>query len=70
MQKLTKEQAIIISAYTGYTACDFSDMHYAVQQKLGREVFTHEFANTAVMEKIQEAFREDFLAICYQGENV
>lgn len=36
MQKLTKEQAIIISAYTGYTACNFSDMHYAVQQKLDR----------------------------------
>lgn len=70
MQKLTKEQAIIISAYTGYTACTIFKMHYAVQQKLGREVFTHEFANPAVMEQIQEAFREDFLAICYQEENV
>ncbi len=68
MQKLTKEQAIIISAYTGYTACNFSDIHYAVQQKLGREVFTHEFANPEVMDEIQEVFHEDFLAICYQEE--
>ena len=68
MQKLTKEQAIIISAYTGYTACNFSDIYYAVQQKLGREVFTHEFANPALMVEIQQAFHEDFLAICYQWE--
>lgn len=66
MQKLTKEQAIIISAYTGYTLCDFADMHYAVQQKLGRQVFVHEFADPEVMDEIQEAFRSDFLAICYE----
>lgn len=70
MQKLTKEQAIIISAYTGFTACNFGDLHQAVEQKLGRSVFTHEFASPAIMEQIQEAFREDFLAICYQRENV
>ena len=35
MQKLTKEQSIIISAYTGFTACNFGDLHEAVEKKLG-----------------------------------
>lgn len=68
MQKLTKEQAIIISAYTGFTACNFGDLHEAVEQKLGRSVFTHEFASPVLKKQIQDAFREEFIAICHQGE--
>ena len=68
MQKLTKEQAIIISAYTGFIACEFSDLHKAVEKKIGRPLWTHQFGSEELMEEIRDAFREDFLAICYQGE--
>jgi hypothetical protein len=66
MKKLTKEQAIIVSAYTGVTACNFGDLHEAVEKKLGRPVWTHQFADKEVTEEIRKAFREDFLAICYE----
>ena len=68
MQKLTKEQSIIISAYTGFTACNFGDLHEAVEKRLGRSVWTHQFCDEDLMEEIRDAFREDFLAICYQGD--
>jgi len=68
MQKLTKEQAIIISCYTGITACNFALIQEAVEKKLGRSVFTHEFGSQALADKIAEAFREDFLAICFGDE--
>ena len=66
MQKLTKEQAIIISAYTGFTACNFGDVHEAVEKKLGRPIWIHQFGDEVMMEEIRNAFREDFIAICYK----
>ena len=68
MTKLTKEQAIIVSAYTGFMACNFSDLHEAVEFRLGRPLWTHQFGSEELMEEIRDAFREDFLAICYKGE--
>jgi len=66
MEKLTKEQAIVVSAYTGFLCCDFSDMHKAVEEKLGRPVFTHEFAHNG--EQVREAFKGDFIALCTTSE--
>jgi len=66
MQKLTKEQAVVISAYTGVLCCDFSDMHEAVEKKFGRPAFTHEFARNE--ERVREAFKEDFLKLCITSE--
>ena len=64
MQKLTKEQAAIIRAYTGYLIGDFSDMHSAIEKKLGRPVFIHGLATERMAEEIREAFKEDFIALC------
>jgi hypothetical protein len=64
MQRLTAEQGIIISAYTGFLCCDFSDMHAAIEKKLGRPVFTHELGGHAMADQIKEAFKDDFLSIC------
>ena len=63
--KLTKEQAIIVSAYTGVTTMNFGFVHEAVEKKLGHPVWTHEFADKEFMQEVKDAFREDFLAICY-----
>lgn len=59
--KLTKEQGIIISAYTGILACNFADLHKAVEKKFGRPIFTHEFAYNK--KEIKEAFKDDFMEI-------
>jgi hypothetical protein len=63
MKKLTKDQAIVITGFTGITACQFSDFHGDVEKRLGHSVFTHQFANKEFMEKVQELYREDFLSM-------
>jgi hypothetical protein len=61
--RLTTEQAIILSAFTGKLLCNFSDLQLAVEQRLGRPVYTHEFGDAAFAERIREEYREDALAI-------
>lgn len=63
MTKLTKEQAVVISAFTGVLACDFGDMHEYIEKKLGRPVFTHEMASEKVMKEIKAATKQDFLSL-------
>ena len=65
MDKLTKEQAVVITAFTGQMVCrKFSDLHEDVEKRLGRPVFTHEFANKELWEKeIKPAYEEDFMWI-------
>jgi hypothetical protein len=59
--RLTLEQAVIVSAYTGFLICDFGEMHKAVEEKLGRPVWTHEFPG--LRQEIREAFKADFVAL-------
>lgn len=61
--KLTKEQAIIVSGFTGTLCCEFSDFHEDIEKRLGRPVFTHEFGGALIWEKIREVYTEDFMAI-------
>ncbi len=62
--KLTKEQASIIGAYTGFAAGPFSDIHGYAEKVLGRPVWTHEFADERLSEKLRAAAKDDFLSIC------
>ena len=41
---MTKHEAIVVSAYTGFLMCDFGDVHEYIEKKLGRPIWTHEFA--------------------------
>ena len=62
MQKLTKEQAIVITGFTGVMACkSFSDFHGDVEKLLGRPVFTHEFGNTEFSKLLKELYKPDFI---------
>lgn len=51
---MTLNEKIIVSAYTGVLMCDFSDVHKYIQEKLGRQVWTHELAYHDVREEIKE----------------
>lgn len=66
--KLTKEQAAIIGAYTGYAAGPFSDIHGYAERVLGRPIWTHEFASKRVVEELREAAKPDFLSLCCERE--
>ncbi len=65
--RLTKEQAAIIGAYTGFAAGSFGDVQEYAEKVLGRPIFTHEFADKALVEKLRDASRPDFLAICHEA---
>ena len=68
MKPLDLDQAVVISAYTGVICCNFSDMHEEVEKRLGRPVFTHEFASKELFDdQIKPAFKDDFLALCNPG---
>lgn len=61
--KLTKEQAAIVGAYTGYLAGPFEEMHEYIEKIMGRPVFTHEMASEALSEEIRARSKADFIEI-------
>lgn len=63
MKKLTKEQGIILTGYTGRLCCNFADFHEDAEKRLGRAVFTHEFADKDFAANLQALYKDDFLAI-------
>lgn len=65
---MTKQECIIVSAYTGVLMCDFSDLHKYIEEKLKRPVWTHELADHAVWEQIKEATKQDFLRLCAEAK--
>jgi hypothetical protein len=68
MKKITKEQAIVITGFTGITACQFGDFHGDVEKRIGHPVWTHQFADKEFMEKVQELYRADFLEMIKDAE--
>lgn len=62
MQKLTTEQAIVLSGFTGVLCVnDFSLLHIDINKRLGRPVYTHEMPD--IINEIKEAYRADFMAM-------
>ena len=61
---MTKQEKIVVSAYTGVLMCTFNDLHEYAEKKLGRPIWTHEFASEAVTEELKEAAKDDFLKLC------
>lgn len=61
---MTREEAVIISAYTGVAMCSFGHIHEYIEKVLGRPVWTHELADPSVCEQIKDASRSDFVELC------
>ena len=61
---MTKQERIIISAYTGYLMCDFQDVHSYIEAKLGRPIWSHELGYETVQKAVRETCKDDFLALC------
>lgn len=58
---MTKREAAIVSAYTGYLIGEFSDFHAYAEEIMGRPLFTHEFLSIA--EELKEKSKKDFISI-------
>lgn len=63
---MTKHEAAIVSAYTGFMLGEFSDMHEYVEALLNRPVFTHEFASKTFAENLMCASKPDFVSIAVE----
>lgn len=62
--KFTKEQALAIMGFTGISTTNFGTFHEDVEKRLGHPVWTHQFANEEFMNKIKDAYKEDFISMC------
>ena len=60
--KLTKEQAAIIGAYTGFTAGPFSDLQAYAGKFYGEGIST--VGMLEVADDLKKKAKADFLAIC------
>jgi hypothetical protein len=65
---MTKNEAIIVMGYTGVSMVNFEDFHGDVEKRLGYPIWTHQFADRDLMEKVQEAYKEDFIKLCESVE--
>ena len=63
MQKLTREQALVITGYTGKLAINFADFHADVERRLGRSVMTNEFLLDEFFDAVRDLYRDDFMAM-------
>lgn len=61
---MTKQEKIVVSAYTGILMCEMNELCEYIQKKFGRPVFDHELADKNIQKKIKEKSKEEFLAIC------
>ena len=67
MQKLTSEQAAIVTAYTETLCGSFHDFHVYAEAKLGRPISISEFASKDTWAELKAAAKADFLAICAEA---
>lgn len=67
---MTKQEKLIVSAYTGVLMTDMSSLQEYIEQKLGRPVWTHELALEDVFNEIKAAVKEDFIKLCNTEYNI
>lgn len=63
---MTKREAAIVSAYTGYLIGEFSDFHAYAEEIIGRPIFTHEIPILA--DELKEKSKKDFMSIKIEEE--
>jgi len=60
---MSKREAAIVAAYTGYLIGSFDEMHTYIEEILKRPVFTSELGDPVIKQQIHEASRADFVAL-------
>lgn len=68
---MTDKEKAIVMAYTGVCMLSgdkFKIFHEYVENIMGRPVYTHEMAITAVVDEIKEKAKADFIMLCAEQE--
>ena len=58
---MTRREATIVSAYTGYFIGNLEDLYNYLSELIGRPVYTHEIP--AVWDEYHDRIRQDFVAL-------
>lgn len=64
---MTKREAAVIETYTGICMLVGDDrklVYKYAEELLGYPVWTHDFADKKIQEKLKEKSKEDFIEIC------
>ena len=61
---MTKQEKLIVTAYTGILMVDWDEFHKFAEELLGKPIYTHEFDKEEVTNEIVNAVREDFMRLC------
>ena len=61
---MTKEEKLIVSAYTNIMMVNSEEFHKFVEKKLGRTVHEYEYAFKDTVDQIKNAVKADFLKLC------
>lgn len=61
---MTKQEKLIVTAYTGILMVDWDEFHKFAEELLGRPIYTHEFDKEEVTNEIVNAVRDDFMRLC------
>ena len=67
MDRLTREQAAILSAYTGMTCGPYIDLRDYVEKKLGSGTITDSALVLLGEEGVRRLAKEDFFMLCAQN---
>lgn len=64
MKALDKDQALLISAYTGYVLVNaFSEIHEYIEKVMERPVYTLEMADKNFNAELREKLKDEFLKL-------
>lgn len=59
---MTKQEAILISAYTGCLLTkEWDDVHKFIQETLGRPVYSHELGNSKITDEIRKKLKPQII---------
>lgn len=64
---MTRREATIVSAYTGYFIGGLDDLYKYLFELVGRPVYTHEIP--AVLDKYHSKIRQDFVMLEVEDED-
>jgi len=67
-EKITEDQGIIMTGYTGIMCCPMDRFHKDAEKRLGEPILAREMATPEFWEKMKRLYRDDFLELLPTGE--
>ncbi|MFA5307628.1 MAG: hypothetical protein WC365_09325, partial [Candidatus Babeliales bacterium] len=60
---MTYREAAIVTIYTNYLIGDFSEAHKYAQEIYGGPIWSHQFGDPEIVEKLRELSKEDYVKL-------